>query len=139
MSDRVRFDGFECLRKSDVRNLQPDPYAEFTEAALKKRGERKPRKPKIRLSTLGDILLDGSRAYPLVTIHRERIEPDICHVGRVLNVRNGRASLLEIGPDARWEDSATEYRIREITRVNFGGGYEDALYVVGGEPESRRS
>jgi hypothetical protein len=27
-----------------------------------------------------------------------------------------------------------EYQIREITRVNFGGDYENALHLVGGEP-----
>ncbi len=134
VSDRVRFDGFECFRISDVRNLKPDPYAAFAEAALRKRGGRKPRKPHISVATLGDILVCANRVFPLVTIHRERTEPDVCHIGRVLSVRNGRVSLLEIGPDATWDDSASEYRMREITRVNFGGDYEDALHIVGGEP-----
>lgn len=31
-----------------------------------------------------------------------------------------------------WEDTPQEYRIKEITRVNFGGDYENALYLVGG-------
>ena len=135
VSDRMWFDGFECFRISDVANVQPDPYGEFAKAALKKRGERKPRKPPVRVTTLKHILLDGSRAFPLVTIHRESAEPDVCHIGRVLSIKDGRVSLLEIGPDAEWDHSATEYRIGEITRVNFGGDYENALHLVGGEPE----
>jgi hypothetical protein len=43
-------------------------------------------------------------------------------------------SLLEIGPDAKWEDSPEEYRVGEITRVNFGGDYENALHLAGGDP-----
>jgi hypothetical protein len=43
-------------------------------------------------------------------------------------------SLLEIGPDAKWEDKPKEYRVTEITRVNFGGDYENALHLVGGVP-----
>jgi hypothetical protein len=43
-------------------------------------------------------------------------------------------SLLEINPDATWDDTPSEYRLSEITRVNFGGDYEDALYLVGGSP-----
>ena len=134
VSDRVRFDGFECFRISDLKNLRPDPYAEFAKAALRKRGERKPKKPHISMANVGALLVSASHVFPLVTIHRERIEPDICHIGRVLKVRNGRLSLLEIDPDAKWDCSAKEYRISEITRVNFGGDYEDALHIVGGEP-----
>jgi hypothetical protein len=138
VSDRVRFDGFECFRISDVRNLRPDPYAAFAEAALKKRGEHKPKKPHVSVASIGAILLSANRVFPLVTIHRERTEPHICHIGRVSSVRNSRVSLLEIGPDAKWDASASEYRIREITRANFGGDYEDALHVVGGEPPGSR-
>ena len=134
VSDRVRFDGFECFRISDVRNLMPDPYCAFAEAALKKRGERKPKKPAVSVATIGAILVSATRVFPLVTIHRERVEPDICHIGRVRSVRDGRVSLLEIGPDAKWDATASEYQIREITRINFGGDYEDALHVVGGKP-----
>jgi hypothetical protein len=134
VSDRVRFDGFECFRIADVRNLKRDPYAVFAEAALKKRGERKPEKPRISIVNTGALLISANRVFPLVTIHRERIEPDVCHIGRVLKVRNGRLSLLEIDPRAQWDDSATEHRLSEITRVNFGGDYEDALHIVGGKP-----
>jgi hypothetical protein len=127
-------DGFECFRISDVRNLKADPYAVFAEAALNKRGERKPKKPHIDISDVSAILISASRVFPLVTIHRERIEPQVCYIGRVLSIRNGRLLFLEIGPDAQWEDFTTEYRVGEITRVNFGGDYEDALHLVGGAP-----
>ena len=131
--DRVRFDGFECFRRSDVKNLQPDLYAPFVETALKKRGERRPKKPRVSVESIEDLLLSASRAFPLVTIHREQVDPNVCWIGRVQGVDRGRLSLLEIGPDATWEDSPEEYRVAEITRVNFGGDYEDALHLVGGD------
>jgi hypothetical protein len=43
-------------------------------------------------------------------------------------------TLLEIGPDAVWDDSPAKYRITKITRVGFGADYENALHLVGGEP-----
>jgi len=43
-------------------------------------------------------------------------------------------SLLEIGPDAVWDDKPETYRLSEITRVDFGGDYEGALHLVGGSP-----
>ena len=86
------------------------------------------------MANIKDLLLSAREAFPLVTIHREQVDPDVCWIGRVHGVNRGRVSLLEIGPDAAWGDTPEEYRIREITCVNFGGDYENALYLVGGEP-----
>ena len=51
VSDRIWFDGFECFRVGDVREFRPDPYAVFAESALKKRGERVPKKPRVSVVT----------------------------------------------------------------------------------------
>jgi hypothetical protein len=133
VSDRIRFDGFECFRCGDVKNLRPDLYTAFVEAALKKRCERRPKKPRVSVGGIEELLLSAGRSFPLVTIHREQVDPHECWIGRVQGVDGGRLSLLEIGPDARWEDSPEKYRVAEITRVNFGGDYEDALHVVAGD------
>lgn len=132
--DHIRFGGFQAFRTRDVRNLSAHSFAAFVESALKKRRERSPRKPKVSVRSLRDLLLSAGRAFPLVTIHRENVDADICHVGRILGVANERANILEIGPDAAWDEAPTEYALREITRVDFGGDYEDALFIVGGNP-----
>ncbi len=134
VSDRIWFDGFECFRVNDIKTLKPDPYAAFAETALKKRRERKPMKPRVSVASIEELLLSAGQAFPLVTIHREEVDPGACWIGRMLGVKQGRVSLLEIGPDATWDKSPTEYRVNQITRVNFGGDYENALYLVGGRP-----
>ena len=133
VSDRIWFDGFECFRISDVRDIRLDPYLAFAESALKRRGERVPKKPRLSLSNLNELLLTANLAFPLVTIHREKVAPDVCHIGHVVEITRGRISLKEINPDATWVDAPTIYRLDEITRVNFGGDYENALYLVGGD------
>lgn len=134
VSDRIRFDGFECFRISDVLSVKPDPYAAFKDAALKKRGERMPEKPPLDLDSKETLLRSASRAFPLVTIHIEKVDPDVCYIGRVVDISRGKVSLLEIAPGAVWDDKPAEYRLKDITRVNFGGDYEDALHIVGGDP-----
>src|SRR5579864_7666959 len=95
VSDGIRFNGFQCFRLSDVRSLQsPSKYATFAEAALKKRGERIPQKPRVDISSLSTLLQTASRAFPLVTIHREHVDADVCQIGHVVNLSNGRVSLL---------------------------------------------
>jgi hypothetical protein len=98
---------------------------------LKKRGQRLPKKPPVVVSSLAELLLTANRAFPLVTIHREKVDADACWIGRVVDLRQGRMTLLEIGPGAVWDDALETYRLREITRVDFGGDYEDALQSVG--------
>jgi len=133
--DDVRFNGFQCLRISDVRGLQvPAKYAAFVESALKVRGERMLRKPRLQLASLEELLWSANRAFPLVTIHREKVDPDVCHIGRITALQNNHVSLLEIGPDALWDKEISEYSLKEITRVDFGGDYEEALHLVGGAP-----
>jgi hypothetical protein len=134
VSDRIWFDGFECFRIEDVRDLRPDPYRAFAESALRKRGERVPKKPRVSVASIEELLLSASREFPLVTIHREQVDSDVCWIGRILSVERDRVSLLEIAPDAKWGKKPESYRLREITRVSFGADYETALHLVGGEP-----
>ena len=138
VNGEICLNGFLCLRLRDVRNLQvPAKYAAFIEAALKKRGQRKPQKPRVRVSGLPELLLSANAAFPLVTIHRENADPEVCHIGRVVGLRRGRVALLEIGPDATWDAKPEEYSLNQITRIDFGGGYEEALHLVGGSPSLR--
>jgi hypothetical protein len=79
VSDAIRFNGFQCFRLSDVRRLKvPGKYAAFAEAALKKRGERIPRNPHVVVTSLPKLLLTANRAFPLITIHREKVDPGVC-------------------------------------------------------------
>lgn len=134
VSDRIWFDGFECFRVGDVRGIEPDPHARFAESALRKRRERLPRKPRVSLKSIEELLGSAGRQFPLVTVHREGLDPDVCWIGRVVGVEHGSVSLLEITPNATWEAKPESYRLSEITRVSFGADYEAALYLVAGEP-----
>lgn len=135
VSDRIWFDGFECFRVGDMRDLRPDPHSEFVESALQIRGERIPEKPPLSVASIEELLLSASRQFPLVTVHREQVDPDGCWIGRILSVERGRVSLLEITPDAKWEEKPESYRLSQITRVSFGADYETALHLVGGDPK----
>jgi len=133
VSDGVRPNGFQCYRLSDIRRLQvPDKYAQFHEAVLKKRGIRFPKKPPVVVNSLTELLITANRAFPLVTIHREKVDAGACWIGRVVDLSKSHVTLLEIGPGAIWDNRLKTYRLSEITRVDFGGDYENALQLIGG-------
>jgi hypothetical protein len=132
----LRFDGFVCLRTADVRQLKvPHPHADFIVAALRKRRQAIKRKPDIDLRSLPALLRSVSRLFPLVTTYRELLKPDVCEIGQLVEVTETHLFLHEIDPDAIWEEKITRIRLSDITRVDFGGGYEEALHLVGGKPK----
>lgn len=131
----IWFDGYECLRIKDLKKIKKDPYREFIEAALKKRKLRRLRTPHINMQSTQDILDSAGKLFPLVTIHREKFDPDVCQIGQVVSTNRTHLNLIEIRPDAIWEDASEMYALREITRVSFAGSYEKALFLVGGKPK----
>lgn len=134
VDENIRFNGFQCFRLQDVRNLQiPAKYAAFVGEVLRRRRERIPKITRVKVGTLQELLLTASRVFPIVTIHREKVTPHVCHIGRVESVSSSHVSLLEIGSDARWNDTPRRYLTKQITRVDFGGNHEEALTLVGGE------
>jgi len=54
-----------------------------------------------------------------------------------VDVQPHRVVLREIDPDGEYCCDDDSYALREITRVDFGGSYEDALWLVGGDPPDR--
>lgn len=133
INDGLWFDGFACIRTADVRGVEADPYASFVEAALRKRGQRRPRKPRLDLDSIERILLTANKAFPLVAIHLEKKAPGVCHIGRVQGIADGTLAFMEISPHAIWENQVSALRLSKITRVSFGGDYEDALHIVAGD------
>jgi hypothetical protein len=136
IDDSVKFNGFQCLRISDLRGLQvPDPYERFVLAALHKRNQKMKAKPNIKLDGLPELLRSANQIFPLITIHRERVRPENCWIGKVIDITKDHLFLLQIDAHAKWDENPTRFLLREITRVDFGGGYEEALHLVGGEPK----
>jgi hypothetical protein len=130
IGDGIRYGGFQVFRRADVVSLQPSPHAAFVEAALALRGLERPRVDAIDVSTLMGVLASASQAYPLVAIHCEAADPDVCHIGRVVAVDETELTLHEITPDATWEEEPSTHVLHTITRVDFGGPYEEALALV---------
>jgi hypothetical protein len=134
ISDDIWFNGFAVVRIGDISELEaPHECADFVEEALRMREESVSSAPEVSLADIGSAIRTAGRLFPIVVIHREEVEPDTCSIGKVLKVTKDTVTLLEIGPDAEWEAEPSSFSLEEITRVDFGGGYEDALALVGGK------
>ena len=131
IGDGIFYSGFQVFRVQDIATISvPSPRASFYQAVLRKRCPKRPRLPQISIESTQALLASAGNRFPLVTIHREIADPNVCNVGKVVGVTGRAVSLLEVTPDATWEEEVTQYRLTEITRVDFGGPYEEALALV---------
>jgi hypothetical protein len=139
ISTEIRFNGFAVIRIQDISELEaPHAHAEFVEEALRMRGESVEHAPAVDLSDVGAAIRTAGQLFPLVALHRELVDPRVCHIGQVVSVTRDFVSIIEIDPNAEWEKEPSTYSLSDVTRIDFGGGYEDALALVGGTAPSSR-
>ena len=139
IDDSMRFDGYQIVQVKNLRRMQaPARYGKFVASALRQRKQRINRRPNIKLGGISEILESANRLFPLITIYRENIKPDSCWIGRIADLTDSAVRLHEIGPDAVWDKEPSSHRLSQITRVEFGGGYEEALLLVGGGWKSKQ-
>lgn len=134
VDDSGRYAGFEAFRRQDVGTLTaPSPRAAFLGKVLARRGSERPAPPELVLDDLGSLLDGLSWDFPLLTLHREIADPEARHHGAVVYYSDEVVGLREIDGDANWREAATEYPVGEITRVEFGGPYQEALALAADE------
>jgi hypothetical protein len=126
-------DGYSVFRNDLVTSwLAYDNPDYFKSRALRLKGVR-PRRPRgIDISCWLTAFHTAAKAFPLVVLHREAMRNDVCNVGRYLGSTAKTLMLYEITSTAEWE-KPTRFRVADVTRIDFGGGYEDALWRVAAE------
>lgn len=138
LSSDVFLNGHAALRVSDVRSVKPLGITSFWARALKHYAENPRRPGRVNLTSTRTVVETLARRFPLITIHTERRDPNVCYIGIPDAITSQSLRLREITPEARWENESTTYRLKEITRVEIGGRYEAALLAVGGLPTKVR-
>jgi hypothetical protein len=130
----ARLNGFSVLRCRDVTSVRaPGPFAQFLERALRARGERSATISFTSLLSWSEAISVAQAYFPLVTIHTEAVKPDVCFIGRVVSMATDSVALRTIGPDASWSKKEKKFKLSDITRVDCGGAYEEALALVAAE------
>jgi hypothetical protein len=91
--------------------------------------------PSISISSWSDVLSTVSKSFPLIVIDQECIDPDVCYVGKLKEIKRRSFVIRHIDPDAEWDETRS-YKFGDLTMLKFGGRYENTLALVN---ESRPS
>jgi hypothetical protein len=128
-------DGHAALRLGDIRGVERrGGPASFPVRALRHFGESPLPLDGVDLDTIHGLFASLGSTYPLLLIHVEELDPEVCYVGKYVSASKRNLRLLEISPRATWDDKPTKWPLKAITRVEVGSRYAEALLAVGGNP-----
>jgi len=128
-------DGWTAVRTADVVKVrQRGDESSLAVRALGARGQWPVRVPEwpVQLDGLPELLAVVGEVFGLVSLHLERQVAQACWIGAVAELRAKSLRLHEVDPEARWHAVPTKFRYRDITRVDFGGRYEETLREFAG-------
>jgi hypothetical protein len=118
---------------ADIEWVEAAPGGRFVRRGLEHRRSWPARSPRtqVNLSEGADALIVSAASYfPLLTLYAEREDPVHCYIGRPVSWTRERLVWQEMDLDAAWGEELCEWDLSDITRVDFGGGYETALARV---------
>lgn len=139
LSDRLTFDGWISVRVQDIQAVTIYPTEDcFEIAALSARGLWPPTSPAPTPKNVVELLTEAKAHASVVAVHREFERPDVAWCGAIRNISSDTLTFLEVNVAGGWGRKPRRFDLDDITRVDFGGGYEEALELVAGPPPRSR-
>lgn len=129
ITDRFYLDGFVLLRTSDITDIR-SKKTEILSKILKARKLIVQELPKIELDDMRSTLKSISERWKVISIFCEVFDPGICVVGNVRLLTEKTAGMDFISPLGEWNGTTETIELDKITRIDFGGGYEEGLALV---------
>jgi hypothetical protein len=136
VNDDVIEDGFLATSLEMVAAIETvDPERSFFPRVMAMRPPTM-RPPAVDLDDTRELLRSAQRSFPLLTIQTEEQHPGACYIGRIAALDDDAAVVHLVSPAGAW-DEEDEYPYETITRIGFGGRYEEALALAAGpDPEA---
>lgn len=134
LSDSINLDGWVSLRAADIQSVTVIPTEDCFEIKVLQAREQWPPVPPTSFvdTTVEELLTSLGAATPLVTVYREFERPDTCWIGSVTRTDDATLALLEVNVAGGWARRPRMFDLADLTRIESGGGYEDALALVAG-------
>ena len=131
-------DGYVALPLKDLRGVwRYKKYSDYPLRVLRHFGIDKPISPEgLDPATAQSIIGSAMNLFGVLGIQEERTDPECAWYGLPLHFGDNKIRLLNINSIGVWEDGFTSHRISDITWIEFGTRYAEALAAIGGAPPS---
>jgi hypothetical protein len=125
-----RLDGYCIFKNDSVKNYRvydKDEY--FLNEVIRVKNIEPQAVPTISIESWAEILRTVNESFPLIVIEREKIDNQVCYIGKLDELKKKSFSLREINPSADW-DKSFSYKYADLTKIGFNGEYENTLILV---------
>jgi hypothetical protein len=124
-------DGFRALRLGTVSEVEPvDPEESLLPRVIAARPVTL-EVPDVSLDDARALLEGVRRHFALIYLVTDDLEGGAFWIGEIASLDDGGVMLRKVSATGEWADQAY-YRYESITRIGFGGGYEEALALAAG-------
>ncbi len=131
--------GFSVFKNKSVKDYEVFDDPNSFDALLLKIKKVKPKsKLSISIDSMTDLIKTASETFPLIVVHREKIDSETCWIGKIVEIKKKSFLMRAIDTNAEWEEHFTKVAFKDVTKIDFGNGYENALILVADYREKRK-
>jgi hypothetical protein len=121
----LRFDGFHIVRKRDFERTRRNKYEKATETMFRKLRLKSSNLPiSIDLTSMATAIGSLMKWDSNVIIEDEK--GDDFYLGRILGCNEVACRFRYLSADWKWDKRESIISIPKVTRVQFGGNYEES-------------
>jgi hypothetical protein len=125
--DAFQLNGYSVIRSDDIASYRFFDKKKHWQFRATQHLKLKLKAPAgISVSSFSDLLESAAKVFPLLTIHRDKINTKVCYIGKLTTVSHKTFTIEDLNCNAEWTGSR-QFKFSDVTLVDFGGGYENAL------------
>jgi hypothetical protein len=125
--------GWVAVRVEDIVTVDQAAGGRFVQRGLASQAAWPAAAPSNALALSGSVqalVMSAASAFPVLTLYVERQDPACIIVGRPAGWAEGYLLWQEMNLSAAWDEGASSWDPAQITRLDVGGQYVDALNRV---------
>lgn len=123
-------DGYTLLKNRDVKQMRCFTRASYWQLrAIQKLRLRPRRLSGIHLKNWAEAMDGVAKKFPVIHVEREIKYQNECWIGAPLEINSKQFEIDYLDPEAKWT-GPYGMKTSDVTRVDFGGGYERALAMT---------
>lgn len=128
--DTFRLNGYVAILNADVKEFRIFDRPAYWQYRAVKQLKLKPEPlPSVSIASLSSLLSSVAAQFPLLTVYRARINPDVCYIGELSKLSRETFTLEDLNCNAEWT-GPRRIKYKDVTSIQFGWGYESVLAAV---------
>lgn len=137
VSDRFDLDGYCAFRREDIASIAESfERRDLIQRALRLNRQSPTAPKRIDCTSVRSLMESAQAEFGVLVIEREKVQSDEVQVGTIRMTSEDTYVLRWLSVNAEWDNDDRPFRYRDVTKLEFGAGYEQTLLAVARSRES---